>query len=129
MTKKKPTESEIMKALECCSKVVDEGCGECPMYEKDCNEVSLEKLALDLINRKNAENDKVRTELDRLTIYFDEAVEARLKTARAEAIKEYIERLRAYPIRYHIEHENLNKFVPFIDDIDLYQIAKEMGVR
>ena len=38
--------------------------------------------------------EKRTTELDRLTIYFDKAVEEKLKTAKSEAIKEFAELLK-----------------------------------
>ena len=87
------TETEIMKALECCSKPVGEDCNECPLHKEDCLKVNIEELALDLINRKNAENEKLCAEIDELIIakdqLFDEA-EALIKKARAEAIKEVL---------------------------------------
>lgn len=132
-------ENEIMKALECCIKAetwcdceslgcpasTEQGCLFSLRTENDGeNTIYIEiiKDALDLINRKNSEIEKVRTELDRLTIYFDEAVEAKLKTARAEAIKEFAERVK--------ENEHAvypGAFFVYVDAID--QIAKEMGVE
>jgi hypothetical protein len=72
-------ESEIMKALECCVKIDCEKCNLKTRFKTATNcRNDLLANAIALINRKNAEIEKVRTELDRLTIYFDEAVEAKL---------------------------------------------------
>ena len=46
------------------------------------------------IKRLTERIEKRTTELDRLTIYFDKVVEEKLKTAKAEAIKEFAERLK-----------------------------------
>ena len=78
------TDSEIVKALECCK---NDGiiCGECP-YKKvnGCME-KMSADALDLINRLQKELDIMSEEhLDILE---------RLETAKAEAYKEFAERL------------------------------------
>jgi hypothetical protein len=54
--------------------------------------------------------EKRTTELDRLTIYFDKAVEKKLKTAKAEAIKEFAERLHEELRIYGIK-DKFNKSV------------------
>lgn len=112
------TESEIMKALECHSND-DVTCAKCPLEKVIGCTVELNNSALALINRKNAENEKLNFENLQMI--------ASIKNLKSEAIKEFIERLKAYPVRFHIEHDHLDKFVPFIDDNDLDQIAKEMG--
>ena len=114
------TEAEIMKALECCK---TDNCGKhCPFYEyADCMD-RLDNLLLDLINRKNAENEKLSMEIDELIIakdqLFDEA-EALIKKARAETIKEFGERL--------MQMCDEPNWCVWLSDID--QIAKEMGVE
>ena len=67
------TEAEIIKALEHCTSSATSGaCNGCPLNTKDgCNSLAytynlLEKLALDLINRKNAEIEKLKSEIERL---------------------------------------------------------------
>ena len=54
------TDTEIIKALECCAKPVGEGCRECPLYKEDCVSVNMEELALDLINRQKAEIEELK---------------------------------------------------------------------
>ncbi len=62
----KMTESEIMKALECCASW--KSCKKCPLFLwEDCTG-SLKEFALDLINRKNAEIEKLCGEVDELII-------------------------------------------------------------
>ena len=86
------TDKEIIQALECCRDKIFKGCDNCPMDEdNDCIEIVCAN-AVDFINRQQTEIERLKarlekktTELDRLTIYFDEAVNAGLKTARAEA--------------------------------------------
>ena len=121
------TEAEIMKALECCSKGLAEACAECPLRETNCLTVSVEELALDLINRKNAKIEKLNFENLQMV--------ASIKGLRAEAIKEFAKRVKAFCDE--IAKEEWNKkaspvswsdaYEGFIEDID--QIAKEMGVE
>ena len=54
MTDKKSTDQEIIKALECCQGNWD--CANCP-YNDKCS--SMHKDALDLINRLQAENERL----------------------------------------------------------------------
>lgn len=57
---KKLTDSEIVKALECCTKTMVCDCEHCPAENKGCVNGTL-KLALNLINRQEAENDGLQT--------------------------------------------------------------------
>lgn len=51
----KMTDSEIVKALECC---INSNCGECPMIDTD--NCDLDKLTLDLINRLQADKKNLQ---------------------------------------------------------------------
>lgn len=54
----KPTDSEIIKALECCNHI-ETDCELCPLYTtKECSKVMLDST-LDLINRLQAENERL----------------------------------------------------------------------
>jgi hypothetical protein len=84
------TDNEIIKALECCDGTLA-GCTECPNY-KNRFYCTIEKDALDLINRQKAEIERLKSEAQMADGYAD-ALEER---AKAEAIKEFAERLKGY---------------------------------
>lgn len=113
MTDHKFTDEEIVKALECCCKEGGEKgdwCSRCVFWDKECATL-LPKNALDLINRQKEELDDLRE------IVFTDRSEA-IKKLKAEAIKEFAERLkeRAYTSSdwSHGEHPQVVE----CDDID-----------
>jgi FtsZ-binding cell division protein ZapB len=93
------TDNDIIKALEFCadSRDTDKHCLKCPY----CNEsYCLDKMmadALDLINRQKAEIERLK-EKHKLAVEEREAnvkgFTESLKTVKAEAIKEFAERLK-----------------------------------
>lgn len=108
-------DNEIIKALECCQ--VDESCKGCPSqrkFGKDAICPHLNELAVDLINRQKAETealkddveflDKNNDELIRETERLQKAIKVqdimieqqdyKIKSAKAEARKEFAERLK-----------------------------------
>lgn len=91
---KKLTDSEIVKALECCNtEYEDYQCPHCPLLHKGCKK-ALVQNALDLINHLQAENERLKkenTDLDGANILLV----ATLKNAQTEAYKEFAERLKA----------------------------------
>jgi chromosome segregation ATPase len=64
MTEHKFTDDEIIKALECCSRNVPllNSCEDCPFYGKRCA-AFLPQVALDLIKRYKAENERLERDL------------------------------------------------------------------
>lgn len=110
MTERKITDEDIIKALERCGEIDYAPCDRCIFYKKrDCI-VELSENALDLIKRQRAEierlqeyykryydltretkelQDEVEHARDRLLL-FDDAI----TNAKAEAIKEFAERLK-----------------------------------
>lgn len=112
-------ETEIMKALECCQvdSKRDWDCDNCP-YNDNCSQ--MHKDALDLINRKNAEIDRITKERDNITKTYTEVVDA-WQITRAEAIKEFAVRVK----------EELGDDWCWLQGsfIHLDQIVKEMGVE
>ena len=90
------TDSEIMKALECCKSENGYDCEECPCqsvtYKQGdggcCNAVM--GYALDLINRQKAEIEGLQRQLHEGIDLSDTA----LKVVKSEAIKEFAERLK-----------------------------------
>ena len=120
------TESEIMKALECCvtsgdfTKSQIEICSPCPYFNLgDCTG-TLKANALYLLNSKNAEIDKSKhykrlyEDLKAEHIETIKAIRQNEKATRTEAIKEFAERIKS---------------VFVIDERFIDQIAKEMGVE
>ena len=56
------TDDEIIKALECCCFTDTNACEECPLYNTfDCSFVIIDKT-LDLVNRQNAEIERLKQE-------------------------------------------------------------------
>ena len=110
------TDNEIVKALECCCGI-EHDCDKCPYEENDeCGELnSILKDALDLINRLQAENERLNFVRTRDAQRYDQKIsdqahtncilidlhskaikevkelEEKLKTAKAEAYKEFAE--------------------------------------
>ena len=92
MSKRKYTDEEIVKALECCQSHTITDCRDCPNRASGDNCVNeLMRNALDLINRQKAEIERLKAEQMMAEGYAD-ALEER---AKAEAIKEFAERLKA----------------------------------
>ena len=88
----KYTDEQIKKALKCCG---EEGCEKCPMNfimdDIGCKlYIGLYILALDLINRQEAEIERLKQDLK---ITMKNYVEGG-KIIKSEAIKEFAERLK-----------------------------------
>ena len=95
------TDKDIIKALELCfaEKGTKQTCGECPYHQfGELCKVNRDRDALDLINRLQAEIERLKYQVNRLKNYDerrDIALHSRLiANARAEAIKEFAERLK-----------------------------------
>jgi len=108
--KKPMTDNEIIKALECCSNRYD--CYSCEYYNQYCKgdmNVTL-KDALDLINRQKAEIEAL--------IAGQETLQKYIVTAKAEAIKEFAERLKKNFDTYTDEEEsNALYMINLINDL------------
>ena len=86
MTDKKLTDNEIKKALECCARGYD--CRECPMNAPNCYARVPMAFALDLINRLQAENERLKgyvSPVVKLLNAYD------IEQTKAEAYKEFAE--------------------------------------
>lgn len=95
MSERKYTDENIIKALECCA---DCDCENCPRWSEEWYNGSCDDLlptALDLINRKNAEIDK----LQEVNADLNESL--RLAAEANKDLKAEIERLREYYKKYH----------------------------
>ena len=137
----KLTDSEIVKALECCIKSSHFGeCfeNECPLVSKEGCKVGKETLypyVLDLINRKDQENDSLKAEVERLketTKNMSAYVKGNnwglvsfvefCKSLKAEAYKEFAERLK----KESYERIDLTAYVEESDiDNTLYELVGE----
>ena len=149
----KLTDNEIIKALECCYTYDVLFCDKCP-FQEECAEINLGQLAIDLINRLQAENESLKAEVDdwkaiaegyqkqfedcyerkqaeieNLQKNFEEAsndrfiykirwakAEARVDKAKAEAYKEFAERLHK-ELRIYGAKDTFNKLV-FLNVVD-----------
>lgn len=100
----KLTDNEIIKAFECCYN--DKPCSDCPFYV-DCNCTTpkndtefLPKKIVEIINRLQAENERLKKETKKCKEHYKMACSERnefleqLETAKAEAYKEFVERLK-----------------------------------
>ena len=95
------TDNEIIKALECCTQQA--GCNGCPLLNSiqmkyrggyACAE-EMRKCALDLINRLQAENERLNEKVD-----FVGDLKNIRKQIKAEAYKEFAERLKEKAYTY-----------------------------
>ena len=116
------TDNEIIKALKYCfTRGFDEStCYECPFYTATakCTE-DLRESVLDLINRQNAEIERLREIANHKC---QKCVSRTIECAKSEAIKEFAERLKE-KLQWDVEFDN--KLV-FESDID--NLVKEMEV-
>lgn len=130
---KQMTEAEIMKALECASFVYKNEV----LTFKGIPIEEFSKAVVDLINRKNAENERLKKIINTSAIILparkcgktflikttiEKITESARTAARAEAIKEFAERVKSKGYTNSFCKLLLSK-----EDID--QIAKEMGVE
>ena len=111
-------DNEIIKALECC---IHSCCVGCPCADDDANSCNYDKkYVLDLINRKNAEIDRLKDENKSIRYCYEQAksyndtlaesCEKNCKkfnmTTRAEAIKGVIKKINELLERYSAIHNS-----------------------
>lgn len=84
------TDSEIIKALECCIKC---DCKNCPAnVDNKCRDIDYVKI-LNLINRLQAENERLKEEKEKC-FYCTEQANKKISEIKAEAYKECIEKVK-----------------------------------
>lgn len=118
MTDKKFTDEEIIKALECCSTPCCE-CDECPLYcvGANCSSFELHRYVLDLINRQKAE-------IERLKGWQDVLKAEKHSLIKAEAHKEFAERLKKRKELFHyLEFSEIEEYAV---DATIDNLLKEM---
>ena len=130
------TDNEIKKALECC--IIDHTCNKCPLNKRRADCLKIEQYTLDLINRLQAEVKRLenhlamsKKEIKKCVTHYKMACTERnefleqLKTAKAEAYKECIEKVKEYIDTYeHLACEEC-ECVPISKD-GLDNLLKEM---
>ena len=133
MTDKKITAEQIIKALECCIL----GCCECCAFDDKLNfncKDDLMKNALDLINRKQADIERLKGEIEEANEADRETELQALKEskenakmfceainhAKTGAIKEFAERLKAY-----FEDEFIDNLVKEMTESVNYESSKK----
>lgn len=95
----KMKDSDIIKALECCKSAIATGCKDCPLYntEKTCTCVTiLSENALDLINRQEAEIERLHKILNSYALQYGTVTDQskKIKQIKSEAITEYMEEVK-----------------------------------
>ena len=117
------TDEQIVEALKYCSKG-ETICFMCPLYNKTDHCVDmLAKNALDLIDRQQAEIErleKIRKADNNLITSLNKCYE----TAKAEAIKEFAEKLKEKC--YEDFQETDEMLSPYVTDDDIDNLLKEM---
>ena len=117
---KKLTDSEIVKALECCVRFKQICPETCPMVNVRQCKVDLRKNTLALINRQKAEIERLKEEYNRLLNSelqqyekeYNTGYDDSRKTAKAEAYKECIEKVKKeLSFGKHITTEQLDNLV------------------
>lgn len=110
------TDEEIITVLKCCC---TPSCSlrNCPLFDVDSNDCveRLSKNALDLINRLQADKEAL--------IAGQETLQKALVTAKAEAVKEFVNRLKQEVEM--ISYEMCSEYQETIDAID--NLVKEMA--
>ena len=145
-------DNEIIKAFELCFASDPKACSKCPYREfgKLCK-IERNRDALNLINLQKAEIERLKEKLHEQDLGYRRSIEncvreynivsnkayseyqervnylkKQLKSAKAEAIKEFAERLKHFPQKGRIDHNGVSKLAPFIDDADIDIIENEM---
>ena len=100
------TDNEIIKSLECCydldSTLI---CQQCPLHQtEDCRDGYLGMKALDLINRQKAEIGRLLHENHTLGL-VQNGYNDMLEICKAEAIKEFAERVKEHFYHYPDDEE------------------------
>lgn len=129
---KKLTDEQIIKALEYCSTDVRENtCPKCAFYKKHrCSTLMLNAVS-DLINRRNAEIERLTAKLlvkDNINDYNTAQLRIareELRTAKSEAIKEFAERLKRTSIGLEIGDDKKLKMT-VVSTVAIDNLVKEM---
>ena len=116
------TDKEIKKALECCCN--SQGCSKCDFSPK-CDGFTSVKLALDLINRQEQENEELKCKNSNLTSDLT-SLQKDLTSAKAEVerLEKALENQQKISMDRHFEIERLKNHIQ--EGIDLAKQIPEM---
>lgn len=125
------TDNEIIEALECCKngKCITRNCpySHYP-YEGDECHPALAKAALDLINRQKAEIERlkgcVKSE-EEVRVIANATVQAGIGIIKAEAVKEFAERLKEYVESYDVTTGYKITIVNAVEEETIDNLVKE----
>ena len=126
------TDDEIIKALEHCSTDVRENtCPKCAFYKKHrCSTLMLNAVS-DLINRQKAEIERLTAKIlvkDNINDYNTAQLRIareELRTAKSEAIKEFVERVKETSIGLEIGDDKKFKMT-VVSTVAIDNLVKEM---
>ena len=121
------TDTEIIKALECCAADSTKDTCVCCPFGRTANCNQLEGLALDLVNRQQAEIERLKEMVGEVIIPARGGGKTaflmlRIKAFQAEAIREFAEKLKDQS-EWHSCRERSFDYI-CLDDID--NLVKEM---
>ena len=140
------TDDEIITALECCDFTDIKACEECPLYNTfDCSFVIIDKT-LDLVNRQNAEIERLKQENkeycedNRIIAYQrnqrDKEIRALHnqlnglnfmdKQIKSESVKKFAGKLKDSADKTRIKNMETEKVVFYMDEFKLDKLVKEM---
>ena len=114
------TDTEIKKALECCSMSSYPACRDCPYHDDYVNRDCINKRNADikdLINRLQAENERLKEVNDSFT-----DIGKLYSEIKAEAYKEFAEKLKEKLVYEHFFETE----VVFLDKIKIDKVLKEL---
>ena len=117
------TDKEIIKALECCT--TGKKCRECIMKDDGSCMSHIRKNALDLINRQQAEIERLTEEIrilqycNKVNISSSAELHDRLRTAKTEAIKEFWKKVRKHAriFSMFLSQAEENEFISYGDNL------------
>ena len=111
------TDTEIKKALEVCAYL--EACADCPFGDIEGVDKCMHSMmqdALDLINRQQADNERLKKLLEEADVNYDKCA----KRFYTEAIKEFAERVK---MAFYYEFDEI---IPSIMADKIDNLVKEM---
>ena len=114
------TDNDIVKAFEWCTGGTSQPCRECPLENEAFCKDKIEEGILALINRQKADIERLIGDVTTYKIRWAKA-EASKETAKAEAIKEFAERLLELKIKPEFPWDDF-----YVTEYAIKDLVKEM---